>query len=188
MTCDQLERALAYHCAPALAGIKAANLIGLARAEYPGLDGALEDYNRAFRRKGVRFSVLCECRGRALVLVYRPELLQRALNRPLARQLLGQAGYPAGDVDELLDVLGDRLGAAQGGFPHEIGLFLDYPPEDVAAFQHYGGKGCKLCGHWKVYHDPDGARRCFRRYDQCREALCSRLSRGISLIRMFCAA
>ena len=40
---DRLERTLAYHCAPALAGLKAANLIGLCRREYPGLDRALED-------------------------------------------------------------------------------------------------------------------------------------------------
>ena len=185
---EQLERALAYHCAPALAGIKAANLIGLPRGEYPGLDGELEAYNRAFGPKGVRFAILCERRGRALVLVYRPALLRQALSRPLARQLLERAGYPAGDMERQLGELGSRLEAGPEGFPHEIGLFLDYPPEDVEAFQHYGGKGCKLCGHWKVYHDPDGARRCFRRYDQCRDALCSRLSRGVSLMRMFCAA
>ena len=185
---EQLERTLAYHCAPALAGIKAANLIGLLRAEHPGLHGELENYNRAFGCKGVRFEILCECRGRALVLVYRPALLQQALGSPLARQLLKQAGYPTGELAQQLSELGSRLEAGRGAFPHEVGLFLGYPPEDVEAFQRYGGKGCKLCGHWKVYHDPEGARRCFARYDRCREALCSRLSQGSSLIGLFCAA
>lgn len=185
---DRLERTLAYHCAPALAGLKAANLIGLCRREYPGLDRALEDYRRAFGPKGVHFRVLCQTGERVLVLVYRPDLLARALGQPLARQLLARAGYPAGSVEELLAVLGGRLAAGQGSFPHEIGLFLDYPPEDVEAFARRGGKGCKLCGHWKVYHDPEGALRRFARYDRCRDALCSRLSQGVSLIRMFCAA
>ena len=186
---EQLERALAFHCAPALAGIKAANLICLPRAEYPALEQELAVYNAAFRSKRVCFQVLCECRGRALVLVYRPVLLERALARPLAVRLLAEAGYPAhASLAGLLDHLGARLQAGRGAFPHEIGLFLDYPPEDVQDFQRYRGKGCKLCGHWKVYHDPEGALRCFRRYDQCRDALCSRISQGLTLIRMFGAA
>lgn len=49
------------------------------------------------------------------------------------------------------------------GFPHEIGLFLGYPPEDVQGFlADPGGGRCKLCGHWKVYHDVEGARRAVR--------------------------
>ena len=183
---EALERALAYHCAPALAGIKAANLIGLDLAAYPGLEEALAAYNLAFGPKGVRFTLLSRRRGRALVLVYRPALLEQALARPLAGRLLARAGYPTGLAGRLAE-LGRRLEQGED-FPHEVGLFLDYPPEDVEAFARYGGKGCKLCGHWKVYHDPDGARRRFDRYDRCRDALCSRLSQGVSLIRMFCAA
>ena len=185
---ERLERTLAYHCAPALAGLKAANLIGLSRGEYPGLDGALEDYRRAFGPKGVRFRVLCQTGERVLVLVYRPDLLARALGQPLARQLLARAGYPAGSVEELLAVLGGRLAAGQGSFPHEIGLFLDYPPEDVEAFARWGGKGCKLCGHWKVYSDVERARALFRRYDRCREHLCARLAMGMTLGQVFQAA
>ena len=36
-------------------------------------------------------------------------------------------------------------------FPHEIGVFLGYPPEDVKAFIKQNGKGAVLCGYWKVY-------------------------------------
>lgn len=186
---ERLEQALAYHCAPALAGIKASNLICLPEKEFPGLALALEAYDEAFRPRGVRFTILCECKGRALVLVFRPALLRRALSGPMARGLLREAGYPeAAGLEELLALLCARLRAGEGEFPHEIGLFLDYPPEDVQGFQRCGGRGCKLCGHWKVYGDPEQARRRFRRYDQCRDALCSRLSRGISLTSMFCAA
>lgn len=186
---EQLEQALAFHCAPALAGIKAANLVCLPKASYPALEADLAAYNRAFRTQGVRFEILCACRERAMVLVYRPALLALALEHPLAAQLLAQAGYPAqAPLPLLLAELGRRLQAGAGEFPHEIGLFLGYPPEDVRDFQRCRGKGCKLCGHWKVYHDPEGALRCFRRYDQCRDALCSRISQGLTLIRMFCAA
>ena len=51
-----------------------------------------------------------------------------------------------------------RARLAQGGaFPHEIGLFLDYPADDVLAFVEKGGAGCKLCGYWKVYGDEEKA-------------------------------
>ena len=185
----QLERVLAFHCAPALAGIKSANLVCLPKANYPALEEELALYNAAFLTQQVRFEILCQCRGRAMVLIYRPALLTAALSHPLATCLLSQAGYPIqASLADLLAELSRRLQSRAGVFPHEIGLFLGYPPEDVRDFQRYHGKGCKLCGHWKVYHDPESARQRFQRYDQCRDALCSRLSQGITLIRMFCAA
>ena len=61
-------------------------------------------------------------------------------------------------------------------FPHEIGLFLGYPPEDVEGFCRYQGQNYKLCGRWKVYGDREAACRRFQRYDHCRDALCRRLA------------
>ncbi len=51
-------------------------------------------------------------------------------------------------------------------FPHEIGLFLGYPPEDVYGFIH-ARLGAKCCGCWKVYGDVDAARRTFAKYRKC---------------------
>ena len=75
-------------------------------------------------------------------------------------------------LEEMLDALQLRLTC--GAFPHEIGLFLGYPPEDVEGFRLHRGRDYKLCGCWKVYSDVEGARQCFRRYDRCRAALCRR--------------
>ena len=100
-------------------------------------------------------------------------------------RLLVQAGYPAeGPLSGRLAYLRRRLTAA-GGFPHEIGLFLGYPAEDVRAFQARGGAGCKLCGYWKVYHDVEEARRQFRRFDRCRDSLLARLRAGMTLSQLF---
>lgn len=35
-------------------------------------------------------------------------------------------------------------------FPHEIGLFLGYPSEDVSGFIKHGAKNSKCVGTWKV--------------------------------------
>ena len=40
---------------------------------------------------------------------------------------------------------------AGGDFPHEIGLLLGYPPEDVSGFIENGGKNFLCSGYWKVY-------------------------------------
>ena len=69
-----------------------------------------------------------------------------------------------------------------------MGLFLGYPPEDVAAFCRHRGRDFKVCGCWKVYCDVEGALRCFRRYRRCREALCRRLEEGKALTQLFRAA
>lgn len=73
-----------------------------------------------------------------------------------------------------------------GGFPHEIGVFLGYPLEDVRGFIAGGGEGCKLCGYWKVYGDVERARQSFARYDRCRAALCARIDQGKRLPDIFC--
>ena len=145
-------------------------------------------YNRLFQGKGVSFRLLCGCGKRALLLVYREEQLARQLREPLAAELLRRDGYPEGaDVERLLELLSTRLRMGKE-FPHEIGLFLGYPPEDVLGFQRYRGQNCKLCGYWKVYSDVDRARVLFRLYDRCREVLCRRVARGMTLSEVFLAA
>ena len=51
-----------------------------------------------------------------------------------------------------------RLGQA-AEFPHEIGLFLGYPPEDVQGFLE--NRLCKCVGCWKVYGDEQAAQNGF---------------------------
>ncbi len=183
---EAFERALAYHCAPALVGLRCACVISLSSADYPALPRVAGRYTRLLERRGVRIEVLCRCESRWLLLVYRPELLEAHLQGREAVSLLQRRGYPTGaGLAALLRHLRRRL-LWREGFPHEIGLFLGYPPEDVQGFlADPGGGRCKLCGHWKVYHDVEGARRQFARFDRSREALCSRLRAGMALSQLF---
>ena len=183
-----LDQILAYHCAPALAGLKPSNLVSLSREEFPDMEERLEEYRQLFAPRGVAFHTMCGCGRNVLLLVYRPAELERALRTPLSAALLKKDGYDAGeDLAAMLDRLSQRL-RVEGDFPHEIGLFLGYPPEDVAGFQRHRGRNCKLCGHWKVYSDVERAKTLFRRYDQCREHLCARLAMGMTLGQVFQAA
>ena len=92
-----------------------------------------------------------------------------------------------GGIDARIAHLKKRICEAQG-FPHEIGLFLGYPPEDVEGFMEYGGRNYKLNGYWKVYSDEYRARTLFERYTKCRDAVCRRLMSGYTLGQLFAAA
>ena len=182
----QLEYNLAYHGAPALAGIKAADLIAWGTPEQCRGEGFCR-YQQELARRGICLTVLRAEGPRCLLLVYRREQLARRLEEPAVRAMLARAGYPVdGTPEEQLELLAQRL--AGGEFPHEVGLFLGYPPEDVAAFCRHRGRDFKVCGCWKVYCDVEGALRGFRRYRRCREALCRRLEEGKALTQLFRAA
>lgn len=177
------EKQLAYFCAPALAGIKPASLFSWFKEGHPSPSLLLAQCQAAFAGTDIRLQVLRECPWRCLILVYRQEGLQRQLEQQAVRGLLKEYGYQ-GDFEQLLQQL-QRSFQENCGFPHEIGLFLGYPVEDVLAFTREPGRDCKLCGYWKVYHDPAAARRIFARFDRCRAGVCRRLDQGRSLQELF---
>lgn len=178
---------LAEHGAPVLAGIKTANLITCRRAWYPDLPALLKVYQTFFRERGIRFRILCACDFRFLLLIYRPDRLIRDLTSPEACALLRQNGYPMEQgLDALLAYLSERINKNRD-FPHEIGLFLGYPVEDVRGFIEQRGKGCKLSGYWKVYGDEQAARRLFRQFDRCRDTARGYIERGMTILELFAA-
>lgn len=184
----RLDGYLARHCAPTLLGAKAASLVSLPQKEFPDLPRLAEEYTARYAACGLAFLPLCECRQRCLLLVYRPASLKNRLSAPGAAALLKGLGYDTCQgLDGLLAALRGRFDGGCG-FPHEIGLFLDYPPEDVQAFIETGGEGCKLCGYWKVYHDVEAARERFACFDACRACLCRMLAAGNTISQLLCAA
>ena len=179
------EETLACHCAPALTGIKPSDLISWPSSQEV-LSVLIQHYTHALGHLGICFRCLCPQKTRCLLLVYRQELLEQQLALPSVRSMLARDGYPVDSgLDAMLDHLSVRLAGSQ--FPHEVGLFLGYPPADVEGFRRNQGRNCKFCGHWKVYSDVDSARRRFRQYDQCRFALLEKVSQGQSITQLLCA-
>ncbi len=169
---------LALHCAPTLAGMKPANLISIRRAEWHEMKAGLARSGRAFGSRQVYFRRLDSCNRRVLLLVYRRDLLAQYLALPENRRILECHGY---GKDMRLGALLGRLAARIGrtdGFPHEIGVFLGYPPEDVRGFIDNQGRDYCLCGCWKVYSDPVKAKRLFSAYEQARCFFCDRVLGG----------
>lgn len=163
---ERIEGLLFCFGAPTIRGMKAACLLNFRHEENDGEDVRASWCAHAtswLGPFGVEWILLNEEASPrdALVMIYRRALLARALASGQAGAILAPLGYPLPDVDPCLEHLRGRF---HGEFPHEIGLFLDYPPEDVRGFMERR-KGASLeAGYWKVYGDVERARRTFARY------------------------
>ena len=177
------EDTVIRHGAPTLAGMKTGNLFPCFFSSPQALAEELRAMNRVLVPRGLRLVPLRREKGRALLYLFRPAALSRDLAQGEVRRLLRQAGYRDLGQGACLAELRRRLGAG-GDFPHEIGLFLGYPPEDVAGFVRHRGKGCKCVGCWKVYGDEAAARRQFAAFKACTANYCRRRAKGASLARL----
>lgn len=91
------------------------------------------------------------------------------------------------NVEDNIAHLAQRI-ATHAMFPHEIGLFLGYPLDDVRGFILNGGRDYLACGCWKVYSDEPAALRCFAKYKKCRSVYLKCYQNGHSLARLTVAA
>lgn len=162
-----MDHALIEFCSPTLASLKVGSLFNYAYTSTEQLYQELERLNVALRGKGVCLLLLRRKGGRALIYLYRPGQLAQLLECPRIRRFLREQGYSSFGVSEVLEQLRERLGE---DFPHEIGIFLGYPLEDVVGFIRCQGCGYKCAGLWKVYGDEDQARRQFAVFERCRQA------------------
>ncbi len=176
----QFSEKLAFHSAPTLLGIKCASLLSLSASEL-NLSQHSAAFNQRVASKGLKSRILCNCGKRTLLLVYSEKLLSQRLQDDDCRALLVECGYPSGfRLDADLDRLSERIRSG-GDFPHEIGVFLGYPMEDVLGFIQNRGENYKICGFWKVYGCEEHAKRTFANYVKCRNFLCNKLNEGTDI-------
>lgn len=177
------EESLIRNGAPTLAGIKTASLFTCPYGDRAEVVAFLCGLNRKLQPKGLRVLPLRFSEKRVLIYLYRPKMLSRDLRRDGAARILRSLGYDCGRDGRCLVHLVKKL-RTQESFPHEIGLFLGYPPEDVHGFMENRPCSCKCVGCWKVYSDEDGARRKFRQYRMCTRIYCRRWAQGVDIERL----
>lgn len=118
--------------------------------------------------------------------MYRPGKLKQDFQNELVRTILINEGYPVHDCDRCIIELMKRLNR-NDDFPHEIGLFLGYPPEDVKGFIENGARDAKCVGTWKVYGDEEQAKKKFEQYTKCSKVYAECFRRNMSLERLIVA-
>ncbi len=177
------EYTLLEHCAPTLAGIKTGNLVSCVYQTKEEVRHDLRRWNRQLQPKGLRIIPLKYMKERVLLYLYRPGYLAADLRMPASRELLSRCGYGSDSENGCILTLIRHL-KENSEFPHEIGLFLGYPAEDVRGFIEQKGIGYKYSGLWKVYGDVERARRMFERYSRCTAFYCGASKRGRTIAEL----
>lgn len=173
------EELIVRHCAPTLANLKTGSLFVCPITDRPSFFSSLRSLNELLVPKGLRALPLRIREYSALVYLNRPSRLKKDLEDPAAIKILQDHGYSC--YGKCLPKLIERIRASEE-FPHEIGLFLGYPPEDVQGFLDH--RPCKCSGCWKVYGDENKAKKTFDLYKKCERVYCQQLARGIDIKRL----
>lgn len=177
------DMVIARMCAPTLAGIKTGSLYRFQYADRKEMMQSIRQWNRKLSPKGV---ILISLRFRerdALIYAFRPKQLHRDFQSEDAASILREFGYAPQKSEACIATLIKRI-SEEKSFPHEIGLFLGYPPEDVEGFIENRANGYKTVGYWKVYGNVAEAERKFDAYRRCTNWFLRSLQSGRQLERL----
>lgn len=177
------EETLVRHCSPTILGMKTGNIFSHRFNSVEEERSYIRDLNSRLTPKGLRVVPLRKHSGGTLIYVYRPSMLKKDLKDSRADKVLRERGYTCESTNKCIVQLVRRLRENES-FPHEIGLFLGYPPEDVCGFIDNKAEGCKCVGCWKVYGDEKKAQRLFEKYKRCTELCCSLVAKGCSVDKL----
>ena len=156
-----------FQCAPTFQRIKPSSLIMLCPED-------IEVLERQTAETGVSVCRLGRGNQRDMWLLYREEALEHILREKENRRFFRRMGYESLSLPAVFHNVRMRLAAhrdGEGEYPHELGLLLGYPLEDVQGFISNRGKNYLYSGYWKVYGDVEKARQLFQSYDRARKQM-----------------
>ncbi len=168
MDLKSVESQLILQCAPLITGIRFSNLFMIESINDKTVGLAL-------KHSGISYYKLGQFKGRTAFLLYRRKELERYFNNPMAKDVLEKVGYHDHSFADILKSFKQRYQTYmlnQGeDFPHEMGLLLGYPVEDVKGFIENDGRNSLFSGYWKVYGNVEHKKAIFKQYDSSKEKL-----------------
>lgn len=177
MDLKSIETQIAFQCAPLISGLKVSNLL-IISAEDEALVRVI------LRRSGISFFRLLRTGEKVTFLLFRKNPLEAYLKQREVETMLAEAGYAELSLGNILSTFQKRYAhymSAGGRFPHEMGLLLGYPAEDVKGFVENEGKNFLYSGYWKVYADVEEKRRLFQKFENAKETVIQLLSYGVGI-------
>ena len=176
------ENLIVRSSAPTLAGLKTASLFNIPLSDKDHIRKNVSAFNKKYHERGIEMVIMKYMGNRVLLYVFRPSRLKKDFSNQKTRNILIEHGYNPDNYGACIAVLIQKMNSSSE-FPHEIGCFLGYPPEDVKGFME-DKDGSLYTGFWKVYADVDTALRTFAKYRKCIRVYMDCYSRGISLDRL----
>ncbi|MBO5371177.1 MAG: DUF3793 family protein [Lachnospiraceae bacterium] len=177
MDLKNVENQLALQCAPLIAGLKPSNLLIISKS-------SLYQVRQILKNSGISYSVLLVTGQKITILLYNRKELEAYLAKSEVLTLFESMGYLRFSLEEILPVFQKRYQKYMEDnchFPHEMGLLLGYPVEDVEGFIKNEGKNSLHIGYWKVYGNLAEKLQLFRKFELAKETLIQLVSNGVSM-------
>lgn len=168
---------LVLQCAPLISGLKMANLFLMENQNFSQLKLLLKN-------TGISYSVLLKGEEKMFVLLYMELELNKYLREERVKKLLRERGYHSNFLYDILPIFRKKYMnymIYRTGFPHEMGILLGYPIEDVEGFIVHQGRNYLGIGPWKVYENMSEKEQMFREFDQAKETMIGLLFCGMSM-------
>lgn len=174
---EYLFSTIARSAGPTIAKEKASSLITFSNNNR-NLQSIWEQFKSTVKEKlDINYFELKKDKTSTIVLFYNEKKLDSILKEEKNIQFLKRFGY-VNDM-KLVDALILLSKRFENLCPHEIGIFLGYPVDDVAFFIDCPNEKCKMVGYWKVYHDIEEAKSIFKKYDDIKQNIISLIIKGI---------
>lgn len=133
--------------------------------------------NDYLKNLNLNYIELRETEDALIILIYDEKLLMKFINKECNKSFLNSIGYKNTLAkEEVLKTLQDRYSKYK--CPHELGIFLGYPIEDVIDFMECNKKKCLFCGYWKVYNRENKAKEIFNLFDEVKKVTASKIIKG----------
>ena len=173
----KIETQLALQCAPLIMGLKVSNLFIIPAENETVVQMVL-------KHSGISCFRLLRTTEKITYLLYRRKDLEQVIEHPKIRAFFQKEGYERFTLGTILYTFQRRYESymtAGGMFPHEMGLLLGYPLDDVTGFIEQKGKNYLYAGYWKVYADMGEKIRLFQAFEAAKETLIQAVARGIRM-------
>lgn len=176
------ENFLGYLISPVITGIKPSSIINFKNNNRNSYDNWNEFGNLIIARYKLKSIVLKEEKDNILLLIYDEENLKDHINISHNRKFLCSHGYGENlGLYRCIQCLKNRIENEE--FPHESGIFMGIPLEDVLGFLEEGN--CILKGPWKVYEKKERSKEVFNLYEQSKELFIKNRNNPIDIKNKF---
>lgn len=176
---EYIENFLVYNSSLVIAGVKPAVTVTM-KKNNEKLYRSWKCFGQSLLENiNLKFIELRESNNSIILMIYDQDVLEKELNKESHIEFLSSLGYSyVLEINDYVNTLKSRY--EKYHCPHELGLFLGIPFEDVKDFMECTTKKCLLCGYWKVYNDSSKAITIFNEYDKVKEYTIKNMLEGNS--------
>lgn len=183
---EYIKKFLMYTTSPVVSGHKPSCTVTFSK-EGKNLYENWKSYCEEFKEHtGLKYINLIENETIIVTLIYNENSLKGCIYKNNTREFLSNLGYfKLDNINDILGTLKERYSVCN--CPHELGIFLGIPLNDVKDFMHCSKKKCLMCGYWKVYNDFHKSKDTFMKYDEIKMYAMKSILKDVDIMTMVSA-